>query len=405
LAPWILNGIPSQPAEPKKSVDHPRFACGIRRHRALGNTASELPLMRLFVAGLSYRTAPVGVRERLAVQASRLRCYGCRLKLGGNLSEVVLLSTCNRVEIYAVSESSRLNREQLFEIIAGNGFDLSPYLYMKEGRAAVEHLFSVVSGLDSMVIGETEITGQVKQAYQSCQQAKLTGRVTNRLFQTALQVAKEIRTETAIGRGATSVGSVAVELAERIFDQDLSSKTVMIIGAGKMGEACVRHLAKKAARSVLVTNRSYEKAVTLAAEFGGEAVPFSQHLSAMVRADIVVTSTGCPHTILNRKQIESVMPARRNRPLFLIDIAVPRDIHTDVEQVRNVYLYNVDHLEAVVRENVRLREHELVECRRIIVERAAALMARFEPAPQNTFAPVTPMQPAWAMAGAAVCQS
>src|SRR5204863_3225023 len=171
----------------------------------------------------------------------------------------------------------------------------SPYLYVKEEQDAIAHLFSVCSGLDSMVIGETEITGQVKQAYQNAQNAKLTGRITNRLFQTALQTAKEVRTQTGIGRGATSVGSVAVELAERIFDRDLSQKAVMIIGAGKMGEACVRHLAKKGARSVLVSNRSFDRAEALAAEFGGRAIRFDECLAAMVEADIVVSSTGCPH--------------------------------------------------------------------------------------------------------------
>ena len=180
--------------------------------------------MKLFVAGLSYKTAPVELREKLAVHPSRLRCCGCRLKLGGNLDEVVLLSTCNRVEIYGVTPKVNGNVHRLFQHLSNGEVDFAPHLYVKEGAEAVQHLFSVASGLDSMVIGETEITGQVKQAYQAAQEAKLTGRVTNRLFQTALQAAKEIRTQTGIGRGATSVGSVAVELAERIFDQDLSQQ-------------------------------------------------------------------------------------------------------------------------------------------------------------------------------------
>src|SRR5215467_224712 len=196
--------------------------------------------MNLFVAGLSYKTAPVELREKLAVHASRLRCFGCRLKLAGNLSEVVLLSTCNRVEIYGVTPWVNGAVHRLFQVLASSEVDFTPHLYVKEGAEAAKHLFSVASGLDSMVLGETEITGQVKQAYQAAQDAKLTGCITNRLFQTALQTAKEIRTDTAVGRGATSVGSVAVELAERIF-KNLSDKTVMIIGAGKMGEACVKH--------------------------------------------------------------------------------------------------------------------------------------------------------------------
>jgi glutamyl-tRNA reductase len=356
--------------------------------------------MKLFVAGLSYKTAPVELREKLAVHPSRLRCCGCRLKLGGDLSEVVLLSTCNRVEIYGVTSWVAGKAHRLFQLLAADGeVDFSSHIYIKEGAEAAQHLFAVAGGLDSMVIGETEITGQVKQAYQAAQQAGLTGRVTNRLFQTALQTAKEIRTQTGIGRGATSVGSVAVELAERIFDQDLSEKTVMIIGAGKMGEACVRHLAKKGARSVLVSNRSFERAENLAAEFGGRAVRFEDCLQGMTEADIVVSSTGCPETILNRADIAAVMPARRNRPLFLIDIAVPRDIDADVQQLNNVYLYNVDHLESIVRENVRSREQELVKCREIIGQRATALLEKLNPA-KPWRAPASEPQPAWGLEAA-----
>ena len=307
--------------------------------------------MNVFVTGLSYKTAPVEVREKLAVRPSLLPCHGCRLKLGAGLDEVVLLSTCNRVEVYGATSAwvpglvFRIFQQLCPEL------DVTPYVYVKEGAAAVEHLFSVASGLDSMVIGETEITGQVKNAYQAAQQFGLTGRALNRWFQTALQVAKEIRTHTGIGRGATSVGSVAVELAEKIFSGDLSDKTVMILGAGKMGEACVRHLAKRGARSVLVANRSLERAQMLAAELGGRALPFDERLTAVVAADIVVSSTGSPTTILHKDEIAGILAARSNRPLILVDIAVPRDIAPDVDELENVYLYNIDHLEAIVREN------------------------------------------------------
>jgi glutamyl-tRNA reductase len=235
-----------------------------------------------------------------------------------------------------------------------------------------------------MVLGETEITGQLKHAYQTAHEARLTGRMLNRAFQTALQTAKEIRTTTQIGRGATSVGSVAVELAGKIFGGDLSEKTVMIIGAGKMGEACVRHLSKKGARSVLVSNRSFERAQGLATEFGGRAIRFDGCLDAMTEADIVVSSTGCPQTILHADQIDRVMSARRNRPLFMIDIAVPRDIDPDIQHLDNVYLYNIDHLETLVRENLRHREAELARCREIIERRTAALMHKLAPVGKET---------------------
>jgi glutamyl-tRNA reductase len=334
--------------------------------------------MNIFVAGLSYRTAPVELREQLAVHPSRLRCYGCRLKVGAALSEVVLVSTCNRVEIYGVTHRSNLDVASLFSILSSRPVNLSSHLYVKHDAEAIEHLLSVAGGLDSMVIGETEITGQIKQAYQAAQEADLTGRVLNRMFQTALQTAKQIRTQTGIGRGATSVGSVAVELAERIFDRDLSQKTVMILGAGKMGEACVRHLSKRGTRSVLVSNRSFERAEALASEFGGRAIRFDQCLEAMVQTDIVVSSTGCPHTILSRSDLARVMAARRNRPLVLIDIAVPRDIAADVQQLDGVYLYDVDDLEVIVRENVKQRERELTRCREIVSTRSSDLMKRFQ---------------------------
>ena len=338
--------------------------------------------MKLFVAGISYKTAPVALREQVAVHPAAITCHGCRLKLGANLDEVVLLSTCNRVEVYGTTPCVNGNVHGILKHLGAGDTDYSPFLYVKEDDEAVKHLFEVVGGLDSMVVGETEITGQVKNAYQKAQEAKLTGRVLNRLFQTAMQVGKEIRTHTNVGRGAVSVGSVAVELAEKIFDNTLAEKTVMIIGAGKMGEACVRHLAKKGARSVLVSNRSFERAQGLAAEFGGRAIRFDDCLSAMAEADIVVSSTGCPQTILHRDEVASVMATRRNRPLVLIDIAVPRDIAADVQEVENVYLYNIDHLEAIVRENLKSRAQELGRCEEIVHARATELMTRFARSPE-----------------------
>jgi glutamyl-tRNA reductase len=340
---------------------------------------------KVFVAGLSYKAAPVEIRERLAVRRSQLPCCTCRLKLHGNLSEVVLLSTCNRVEIYGVTPEVNGNVHGLFRQLAGNDFDFSPYLYVKEGDEAVSHLFSVAGGLDSMVLGETEITSQVKHAYLTAQEAKLTGKILNRVFQAALQTAKEIRTRTAIGRGATSVGSVAVELAERIFDRDLSEKVVMIIGAGKMGEACVRHLAKRGARTVLVSNRSFDRAQNLATEFGGRAVHFDECRQALASADIVVSSTGSPHIILHRDDVAAILSERRGRPLFLVDIAVPRDIAPTVQQLPNVFLYDIDDLENIVRENTRCREQELARCQSIIAERTAAVMIKIKPIPEKIY--------------------
>jgi glutamyl-tRNA reductase len=344
---------------------------------------TEETSMSVFVAGLSYKTAPVALREQLAVSPSKLGCHGCRLRIVGGLDEVVLLSTCNRVEIYGVAPTVNGNVKSIFQLLAKFPCDVRQHLYVHEGELALRHLFSVVSGLDSMVLGETEITGQVKTAYENAQTAGLTGRVLNRAFQKAFSTAKEIRTRTGIGRGATSVGSVAVELAEKIFREDLLQHKVMIIGAGKMGEACIRHLAKRGTRSILVSNRSFDRAQALAAEFNGQAIRFDDCLKAMTDVDIVVSSTGCPETILHRQDIQKLMAARRNRPLFLIDIAVPRDIDPDVQHIENVYLYNIDDLETIVRENTQLRQRDLDLCHRLIEARATTLMKKISEKPHD----------------------
>jgi glutamyl-tRNA reductase len=227
-----------------------------------------------------------------------------------------------------------------------------------------------------MVLGETEITGQVKKAYEVAHAARLTGGTLNRAFQMAFHVVKEIRTRTGIGRGATSVGGVAVQLAERIFPHDLSSLSVLIIGAGQMGEACARHLAKKGTRSIRVCNRSFDRAVELASGVSGQPVRFEDYLTAMADADIVLVSTGHPTTLLHCADMGRVMVTRRNRPLILIDVSVPRNIDSEVHRLDNVYLYNIDDLEAIARENVRIRKQDLALCHRIIEARATALLEK-----------------------------
>jgi glutamyl-tRNA reductase len=357
-------------------------------------------IMKIFVAGLSYKTMPVELREQFAVSRTRLQCCGCRLKLRGNLSEVVLLSTCNRVEIYGVSPWIHGRVHQLFQELTNSDFDFTPHLYVKEGEEAAKHLFSVASGLDSMVLGETEITGQVKSAYEAAKAAGLTGKKMNQLFQAACSVVKQIRTNTAIGRGATSVGSVAVELTEKIFNRDLSDKTVMILGAGKMGEACVKHLAKRGAKTVLVSNRSFERAEKLAVEFGGRAVRLEDSQAAMIEADILVSSTGSPDIVLRSEDVAAILPARGNRPLVLVDIAVPRDIDPAVAKLPNVFLYDIDDLEAVVRENTKNREQELSFCHAIIDERTAVLMKRFALPSGNKPSETVEALPGWILRGA-----
>src|SRR5512140_724830 len=244
-----------------------------------------------------------------------------------------------------------------------------------------------------MVLGETEITGQIHDAYETARSARLTGRVLNPLFQKAFQTAKEIRTETRIGYGTTSAGSVALALARKIFGEDLGPVKVMVIGAGAMGTTCLRHLTKHGVNAVTVCNRSPDRAVEVAAEFGGRAVPFEDRAAEMARADIVITLTGSPEPILHRADVEQSMKLRGDRPLFLIDIAVPRDVDAEVRHVTGVFLYDLDDLESIAREHLKDREADLAHCREIIERKNMALIERLrliEPRSSGTENPDQP---------------
>lgn len=333
-------------------------------------------MRHIFVAGLSYKTAPVAIREQFAVPSSGQAAVADQLMREGHLSELVLLWTCNRVEIYGVSEQQSPDPLALMQCLVSKPVEAGTEFYCHEGLDAIRHLFAVTSGMDSMVLGETEITGQVKTAYEKARLAGTTGKRLNRSFQKALETAKEIRTRTAIGKGNASVGSVAVQHAQSIFGSTLKQCNVMIIGAGSMAEKCLRHLVKKDVSSITVVNRSLDKAEALAAEFGGKAVSFGHCLDAMAGVDIVLTSTGSPHIILERNDIEGVMASRPDRPLVLIDIAVPRDVSPEVQEIPCVYLHDIGDLEGTVRENIRYREHELSLCWSIIDAKVAELEPR-----------------------------
>lgn len=332
--------------------------------------------MTFFVVGMNHKTAPVELREQLAVSPSNLVSRAVVLKSREDVDEIVLLSTCNRVEIYGATRHPGRITHSLLGSLCAEPHDFCSCAYAYQDLEAVRHLFRVGAGLDSMVVGETEISGQIKQAYETARSANLTGGTLNRVFQGAFQVLKEIRTRTGIGRGATSVGGASVELAGKVFGPELSKQSVMIIGAGQMGEACVRHLTKKGARSILVSNRSFDRAVELATQFHGRALRFEDFRAAMANADIVVTSTRCPKTLLRRTDVEEAMAGRRNRPLILIDISVPRNIDSEAQRVENVYLYNIDDLNAIVSENVCNRERELALCNQILDARASELMEK-----------------------------
>ncbi len=329
--------------------------------------------MKLFAAGLSHKTAPIELREQLAPKHSELADRAHILKSRGQLNEIVLLSTCNRVEIYGTTRGAASDIKSLFKLLCSKPEELDAYIYVHENVDAVRHLLRVTAGLDSMVLGETEITGQIKNAYGIARAAGLTGRVLNRLFQRAFQATKEIRTRTGIGRGTVSIKSTAMELIGRT---DLSQQSIMVLGAGTMAENCVRLLVKKGAKSIFISNRSFDRALDLATRCGGEAVCFGYCLFEMRDVDVVIAATSSAETLLGRDDVENLMKARRNRPLLLIDLSVPRNIDPAVGGLENVALYNIDDLESLARRGVQARERELTACHQIIEVHVRALIEK-----------------------------
>jgi glutamyl-tRNA reductase len=336
--------------------------------------------MSVVVIGLSHRSAPVELRERFAFAESRIPDALKQLRESGLVTEGVVLSTCNRVEIYAATalapDDQFFARVKKF-LIAHHTYEgeLGDELYTLAEPHSLHHLFKVAAGLDSMVIGETEIFGQLKQAYELAFTHKHTGARLNKAFQRAFNVAKHIRTETNIQRGSVSVMSAAVELAEKIFTS-LAEHEVLVIGAGETSEKTARALQSRGVQKITVTNRSPERAQALAAELGAGAdtIPFEHWPEVFERIDIAVSSTAAPHHILDRAKLEPLMKCRKHRPLLLIDIAVPRDIDPAVSELDNVYLYNVDDLKAIAEEYLKLRHEELDRCNQIIAGKVTALL-------------------------------
>lgn len=324
--------------------------------------------MELLCLGLNHRTAPVEVRERFAVSTTKLGEAANELVTLADGAEGVVISTCNRTEFYLAAENARSAFERIEHRLAEKiqvDSSVAAHFYRLEKSEAAMHLCRVVSGLDSMMLGETEIFGQVKQAYGAALDAGATGAVLNKVFQRAFGIGKKVRTETSIQEGSTSVGNVAVDLAEKIFGH-LKNSEVMILGAGEMSRITAQSLVSRGARSIFVANRSYDRAVELAAEMGGSAVRFDDWQSVLSRVDVVISSTGAPHTIVQRADVEKARRARKYRPLFFIDIAVPRDIDPSVGEIEEVYLYDIDALEQLAEEARSRRKMQLDECERII---------------------------------------
>jgi glutamyl-tRNA reductase len=335
--------------------------------------ASHFPA--LFLLGASHHTAPLEVREKLALDSAKAADLAHRLQSTPGVKEFVLLNTCNRVELYGVAETPEVLTELNAAICATTGCTPAEFAtasFEHQNHDAVAHMFSVASGLDSQLVGETEILGQVKDAYDGALARRWTGAVLNRVFQKTFQAAKHVRTHTAIGSGQTSIASVAVDLAGRIFGE-LADTKILVVGAGDIGVKTVQAFQSRGATHITVASRTVAKAEEAVAHAGGWARSMSELPEAVANADIVASSTSSPDFVLTRELIITAMKSRRARPLFLVDLALPRDIEPTAASVPNVFLYNLDDLAKIAESNLAQREAEIARCRAIIAERTAAL--------------------------------
>jgi glutamyl-tRNA reductase len=337
--------------------------------------------MNFHVTGLNHTTAPVEVRERLAFAPDRLADAVAGLRNAEGMLETMVLSTCNRVEITATADDAcdaRDRIESFLSVYHNVERDwLRPYLYHFTGTDAIRHLFRVASSLDSMVVGEPQILGQLKDAYETARTAGTLSTTLESILTSAFRVAKRVRTETEIGQSAVSVSYAAVELARQIFGS-LDNRKVLLIGAGKMSELAARHLARAGASDITVTNRSADRAAAMAEIFNARTVPYDAFQPALHSTDVVITSSGAPHFILTYDSMRAVVHARKGRPMFLIDIAVPRNIEPTVNSLDGVFLYDIDDMQKVVESNMLVRQAEAEEAERIIAEEVSRMMQRLQ---------------------------
>lgn len=333
--------------------------------------------MNILVIGLNHKTAPIEVREKVAFDGPKLDEAIAALKNSAGVKENIILSTCNRVEIYAGVKGLDSGIESIKDFISNfhevprDLLDKSLYIY--KGPEAVKHMFRVASSLDSMVVGEPQILGQLKDAYDSALKNKSTGVFLNKLMRKSVSVAKRIRTETKIAESAVSISFAAVELAKKIFD-DLSTKSFMLIGAGEMAELAARHLINNGVKDVYVTNRTIARAEELAAEFNGKVIPFENFIQELQHTDIVICSTGAPHYILMKDHVHKTMKERKQKPVFIIDISVPRNIDPEINDLDNVYLYDVDNLQGVIETNIQERAKEAEKAEKIVNEEIGSFL-------------------------------
>lgn len=330
----------------------------------------------IYLIGLNHKTADVDIRERFALSAVGAQAAGMAAALTP-VNEAMVLSTCNRVEFLLVGERDGDVQDAIFrfwaELCGQPHADLEEHTYCHIGAAAVEHLFTVASSLDSMILGEPQILGQLKTAYRHAVESGAARVIVNRLLHKAFSVAKRVRTETAIASSAVSISYAAVELARKIFT-DLSRHRALLIGAGEMAELAATHLLSAGVRDITVVNRTLARAEELARQFSGQAMSFDNLQQALLETDIVISSTGSPTAIIRAKDMKGVMRQRRNKPIFFIDIAVPRDIDPDINGLDNVYLYDIDDLREVVEENLAGRQQEALKAHGIVSEEVATFM-------------------------------
>jgi len=322
--------------------------------------------MNIFLLGLNHKTTPLSLREKIAFSHHKLTEAIISLSGYPHISECVIISTCNRVEFYVVSSSNRCYDEIRQFIYSFHRLkeDLSSYFYFYCGKEAVRHLFRVVSSLDSMVIGENQILGQIKDAYCSAQRCEAVRRTLSLLFENTLKLGKYVRTYTEIGKGAVSISTAAIELVRKVMGS-LKDKRALIIGMGKVGEILLRNLVSRGIKTICVANRTYQKAAYLARVFKGEAIRFDALEEALVTADIVVSSTSAPHIIIRKEVILKVMK-KRDKPLFLVDLGVPRNIEKGTAAIKNVYFYDIDDLMSVREKNITRRLREVQKVNKII---------------------------------------
>ncbi|MBU0702039.1 glutamyl-tRNA reductase [bacterium] len=324
--------------------------------------------MRIFAFGLSHHTAEIGIREQIAV--SNDRNTDVLTLLHDIFQEVVFVSTCNRTEAYGVFKGSHVEAKHslisIFSQYSQLPFEtLEEKSYFLIDHEAIKHLFRVISSLDSMVVGENQITGQIKAAYNLAKKQHTVGKILHPLFSHAFSVVKGIKTKTGISKGAVSVSSIAVDMAENILDS-LDGKTAMIIGAGKTSKLTLKYLVSHGCSTILVTNRSFEHASRLAKEFSGKAIRFDSFLEEMQQVDIVISSTSAPHHIINIQQVIDVMNKRDSRPLLFIDLAVPRDIPEEIREIDGIFLYTIDDLSIVAESNLAKRRAEVLKAEALI---------------------------------------